>query len=340
MGLLRALRVFETPASLLGLNCIFAIGPKHSANVVYCVCGLGLKIAVSILCLRTVVIEMVEATPRHLNIINMLLLADYKFFSILLFLSVIYFHVRKDEDYRKIFATLSEVAGENYCYDELFSCLRRNSKIAGALAFGTIFCMFLLQVTQDGLGDKLDVAHSAVTAFTCMYFEIKFSVVAKATLFVLKRVNAGVQVAAWAPNRSAELFPQLRASHEKLYQLVEDSSQTFQCVLIFAAILQFQVALYSSYVACINVWELEASFMQFKIKLMLITSIWVLAIVVNYVHLTSTCSATLAEVNSTMLCSRVLDDICCKKIFHGYKGADFLMLISLLLGNIFSLFFY
>jgi hypothetical protein len=241
-----------------------------------------------------------------LNIINMLLLASYKFFSILLYLSVFYFHVRKDDDCRKIFATLAKVARTSDCYDELFSCLRRNSTIAGALAFGTIFSMFLLQVTQDGLGYKLDVAHSAVTAFTCMYFEIKFSIVAKATLFMLKRINSGVQVAAWAPYRSAELFTYLRASHEKLYQLVEDASQTFQCVLIFAAILQFQVALYSSYVACINMWELEATFMQFKIKLMLITSIWVLAIVVNYVHLTSACSATLAEVTPQLLVARIM----------------------------------
>lgn len=294
MGLLRALSVFEIPASLLGLNCIFASGAKHSANLVYCVCGLGVKIIISVLCLRSVVLELAAAAPRHLNSINMLLLASYKFFSILLFFSVIYFHVCKDEGYRKIFATLAQVARSSDCYDELYSCLRRKSMIAGLLSFSMIFSMFLIQVTQVGLGPKLDVAHSAVTAFTSMYFEIKFSVAAKATLFMLKRVNSEVEVAAWAQRRG--VFPYLRASHEKLYQLVDDSSQTFQCVLIFSAILQFQVALYSSYVACINVWELEATFMQMKIKLMLITSVWVLAIVTNYAHLTSTCSATLAEV--------------------------------------------
>jgi len=294
MGLSTAMTFFEAPATLLGLNCVFRKGATHTANQVYCVIGLSLKILVSAQCLYLVLEEVVESKP-HVNVTNILLLAFYKGVSIFLFLSVIYFHLCKHQGYCKIISTLSEEAKNIGCYEELYLWLRKYSAIAGAAAFGVIFCMFLVQFTQVNIGPKIHVAHSAVTAFTCVYFEMKFAILAKASKFIFKRINVIIIQAEYNPRKAAKI-PSLRKTHDALYFLVEEASANFQCIFIFSTMLQFQVALYASYISCINIWDLEDTFLKIKIQLLLISAIWVFAIVANYIHLTSNCAANLAEV--------------------------------------------
>ncbi|XP_059472483.1 uncharacterized protein LOC132194909 [Neocloeon triangulifer] len=296
MDLSQALLFSDGLATLLGLKCHFATGAKRSVNVVYCIVGLTFKILVSVLCLRGVLQHLFS---DGLNVTNMVLLASYKFTSVLLFLGVIFFHLKKHAAFVNIYHSLSNEAINLGCFQALFAFLKFYSACVGIIAAIVIWGLFWFQATQLSFGYSIDLAHSALTFYACVYFELKFALVAKTTEFLFKEINLNICAAKNSPKWVAEVFPALRKTHKNLYAATEEANSTFQLLLMLTEILQFQVMIYSGYIFIIDCWDLEDKFTKLKIKILIASAAYWIAIISNYIHLVSACSNSLSTAQET-----------------------------------------